>query len=298
LNVSVQEAPAESRAEAGRARDFLALTKPRITLLVVLSTLVGFLLGAPSPADPALLAGVLLGTGLVSGAASALNQWAERTEDGLMRRTAGRPLPSGRLGAPQAAWFGVAMALAGCAWLFVLVNPLSSLLAGITAASYLLLYTPLKKRSSLSTVVGAVPGAIPPMIGWAGATGGLSLEAWVLFGIVFFWQMPHFLAIAVLFRQDYARAGFRVLPVLDPDGASTGRHASLYSLALIPVSLLPAVTGLAGPVYFAGALLLGGGMLALSLRLAALPSDIARARSLFRFSLIYLPLAWLLLTVG
>jgi protoheme IX farnesyltransferase len=276
-----------------RLADFLALTKPRITILVVLTTLVGFLAATGvAGADAVLLAHTLLGTALVAGAASALNQVAEREADGEMRRTARRPLPAGRLGPGEAAVFGAGLAAAGALYLALTVNPLASALAVLTAASYLLVYTPLKKVTSLATVVGAVPGAIPPMIGWAAARGALGVEAWILFAIVFFWQMPHFLAIAAIYRLDYQRAGFRVLPVVDPAGASTGRQAALYGLALIPISLLPSVIGMAGPAYFVGALLLGTGFVTCSVRLALQPASPDRARSLFRFSLLYLPLLW------
>jgi protoheme IX farnesyltransferase len=276
-----------------RLTDFLALTKPRITLLVVITTLVGYLAATGvTGADAALLGHTLLGTALVAAAASALNQVAEREADGEMRRTARRPLPSGRLGTGEATVFGVGLAGTGALYLALTVNPLASFLAVLTAASYLLVYTPLKKVTSLATVVGAVPGAIPPMIGWAAARGALGTEAWILFAIVFFWQMPHFLAIAAIYKTDYQRAGFRVLPVVDPAGASTGRQCALYGLALIPISLLPALVGMAGAAYFFGALLLGTAFVLFAVRLALAPASPARARSLFRFSLLYLPLLW------
>ncbi|MBI4542773.1 MAG: protoheme IX farnesyltransferase [Gemmatimonadetes bacterium] len=286
------------RAARGRLADFAALTKPRITLLVVLSTLVGFLAAAPRPLDVALLVRALVGTALVAGAASALNQLAERTADSAMRRTEHRPLAAGRLAPAEAAAFGLAMSVCGLAYLALAVNALACALAAVTAASYILLYTPLKKVTSLATIVGAVAGAVPPMIGWAAARGTLQLEAWILAAIVFFWQMPHFLAIAAIWRRDYARAGFRVLPVVDPGGASTGRQSTLYGLALIPISLLPTFAGLAGPVYFVGALVLGSGFLLYSVRLALEPSSPTRARGLFRFSLVYLPALWVLLVAG
>ena len=281
-----------------RPADFLQLTKPRITFLVVLTTLVGFLEASTRPRDIELLLHTLLGTALVAGAASALNQLAERRADALMRRTMSRPLPAGRLSAAQAAAFGLLLLAVGSGYLVVLVNPLAGLLALATAASYLLAYTPLKRVTSLATVIGAIPGAVPPMIGWAAARGSLDVGAWILFAIVFFWQMPHFLAIAVLFRRDYERAGFRVLPVADPDGRSTGRQALLYAVALLPLSLLPVFVGLAGAWYFAGAVLLGALFIAASARLLAAPAEVARARSLFRLSLVYLPALFILLTTG
>ena len=297
-------APAHSQGEgqktavrASPARLYLQLTKPRLTSLVVVTTLVGFLAAAPGT-DVPLLLHTVFGTLLVAAAAAALNQWAERDADAFMRRTAGRPLPAGRLAPRQALAFGALLLVAGTVWLWLWANPLASVLAVITAASYLLAYTPMKQTTSLATVVGAVPGAIPPMIGWAAATGGLQPGAWVLFLIIFFWQMPHFLAIATLCRQDYAQAGFRVLPVVDPDGTSTGRQAALYAMGLIPVSLLPAVMGLAGRWYFVGALALGVTYLVGALHLLMMPDDVTRARRLFRLSLLYLPaLLTMLLTL-
>ena len=289
--------PSEKRkteAKASPALWYFQLTKPRLTSLVVVTTLVGFLAAVPGT-DVPLLLHTVFGTLLVAAAAAALNQWAERDADAFMRRTAGRPLPAGHLAPRQALAFGAALLAAGTAYLWLLANPLASVLAAVTAASYLLAYTPMKQATSLATVVGAVPGAIPPMIGWAAATGRLEAGAWVLFLIVFFWQMPHFLAIATLCRQDYAQAGFRVLPVVDPDGSSTGRQAALYAMGLIPVSLLPAVIGMAGRWYFVGALALGVMYLLAALHLLLAPDDVARARRLFRLSLLYLPLLLTLL---
>lgn len=281
----------------GTLGDFVQLAKPRITLMVVVTTLVGYLEGRPGAVNGALLAHTLLGTALVAAAASTLNQWGERRADAVMRRTAQRPLPAGRLTAHQALAFGVVLFVAGTAWLAAFATPLASALAALTAASYLLAYTPLKPVTSLATVVGAVPGAIPPMIGWAAARGELGAGAWVLFLIVFFWQMPHFLAIAAAFRQDYARAGFRVLAVVDPDGASTARQSVLYATTLVPISLLPSFLGLAGPGYFFSALLLGLLYVWFSVRLIPKPGDPVRARALFRYSLIYLPVLLLLLVL-
>ncbi len=280
-----------------RFSDYLQLTKPRITLLVVISALVGYLAGARA-VEPLLLANTLFGTSLVAAAAAAFNQLIERRTDADMRRTAGRPLPAGRIEADAAALFAFGLFTVGSAWLAGLVNPLAAFVGAFTTASYILLYTPLKRVTTLATVIGAVPGALPPLIGWAAARGRLDVEAWVLFGIMFLWQMPHFLAIAALWRADYARAGMRVLPVVEPDGASTGRQSFLYALALVPVSLLPALLGMAGPVYFAGALALGLAFLAVTIRFAARPAEPGRARAVFRLSLLYLPGLWLLLVVG
>ncbi len=281
-----------------RLSDFVALTKPRITFLVVLTAMVGFLAARRGAWDPVLLLRALAGTALVAGAASALNQWVERDADALMRRTLRRPLPAGRLVPRDSVVFGLVLAAVGTAYLALTVGVLAGALAAATAASYLLVYTPLKRVTSLATVAGAVPGAIPPMIGWAAARGRLDAGAWVLFLILFFWQMPHFLALAALYRRDYARAGFRVLSVVDPDGASTGRQSALYALALLPVSLMPAFLGMAGRVYFFGALALGLGFLFYALRFALRPGAQAQASSLFHYSLLYLPVLCTLMALG
>jgi protoheme IX farnesyltransferase len=284
--------------ERRRLSDFVALTKPRITFLVVLTTLAGFLAAARGAADVVLLANTLLGTALVAGAASALNQWAERDRDAVMRRTQRRPLPAGRLSPRDSAVFGLTLAAGGTVYLALAAGVLAGALAAATAASYLLVYTPLKKVTSLATVVGAVPGAIPPMIGWAAVRGRLDAGAWVLFLILFFWQMPHFLALAALYRRDYARAGFRVLSVVDPGGASTGRQSVLYALALLVVSLVPPFLGMAGPLYFFGAVALGVGFLFYGVRLALRPDSHPHAAGLFRFSLLYLPALCTLMAIG
>ncbi|HEY2807090.1 MAG TPA: heme o synthase [Gemmatimonadales bacterium] len=297
-------APADDAAvpavrRAARIGQYLQLTKPRLTTLVVVTTLVGFIEGRRGSAlDVPLLLQTIAGTFLVAAAAAALNQWAERDVDAAMRRTARRPLPAGTLTPGQALVFGFVLLAIGSGWLALAANPLAAALAAITAACYLLAYTPLKQVTSLATVVGAVPGAIPPMIGWAAARGRLDAGAWILFGIVFFWQMPHFLAISTLYRQDYASAGVRVLSVVDPGGESTGRQSVLYAAALVPVSLLPAFIGLGGARYFAGALVLSILYLGYSIRLLLVPDDVRRARRLFRLSLLYLPLLLLLLVTS
>lgn len=298
MSVAVRTRPAAATLERRRLAGFLELTKPRITFLVVLTTLVGFLVASPRPVPVLLLLHALVGTALTAGAAGALNQWAERRLDAEMRRTARRPLPSGQLTPLEAAVFGVGLTLAGTAYLALTTNGLASALAAVTIASYLLLYTPLKRVTSLATVVGAVPGALPPLIGWAAARGRLGVEAWVLFGILFLWQMPHFLALAQLYRADYARAGFRMLTVEDATGRGAGRQATLYALALVPVSLLPTPLGLAGPVYFLGALALGIAFLAAGVAMAVDPTSPAAARRLFHVSLLYLPAICILLLVG
>ncbi len=268
---------------------YAELTKPRLTLLVLVTTAAGAYLGSSSIVDPWLVARTLLGTWLVASGASALNQVMECDADAVMRRTQSRPIPSGRMQPLEALRFGVAFAIAGLVVLALGVNLLTSVLAAVTLASYLFLYTPMKRRTALCTLVGAVPGAIPPMIGWAAVRGTLTVEAWVLFAVLFLWQLPHFLAIAWLYREDYERAGFPMLPVIEPDGGSTARQAVLYAAALLPVSLLPTVLGLSGAVYFIGALLLGVAFLVIG---SGLLSERTRARAvrLFVASIAYLPL--------
>jgi protoheme IX farnesyltransferase len=276
--------------------DFVQLTKPRLNLLVVMTTAAGYYLGRSAGAPAAEFVHTLVGTTLVAAGASALNQLWERDTDRLMRRTRRRPLPDNRLAPAPALWFGLALAALGFAELWAFVNRLSALVALATLLSYVLWYTPLKLRSSLSTIVGAVPGALPALIGWAAATGRLSLPGWVLFAIVFLWQMPHFLAIAWMHRDDYARAGMPLLPVIEPDGRSTGRQAVLYAAATIPVSLLPTAVGLAGPRYLVAAMVLGAIMLWMAVEFAATRSQPA-ARRLFFGTIIYLPLLWIALVV-
>jgi heme o synthase len=298
----VPPSPARSRTVAlaapvplvsARTADFLELTKPRLNLLVVLTTLAGYYLGAEG-FNAALLISTVVGTGLVAGGAAAFNEILERDTDGLMRRTRGRPLPGGRMRVSTAVWFAFALSIGGLALLAAGANALAAAVAAATLLSYALIYTPLKAKTSLSTLVGGVPGALPPMIGWAAATGTLSLEAWVLFGIVFLWQMPHFLAIAWLCREDYARAGLPMLPVVEPDGRSTAQQVVLYASVLVPMSLVPTLIGLAGRVYFAGALVMGVAFLALGILFARERTN-ESARRLFLGSITYLPLLWGLL---
>jgi protoheme IX farnesyltransferase len=265
--------------------------------LVLVTVAVGFLLGARASAHPALLAATLLGTALVAGGAGALNQLLERTRDAQMRRTASRALPSGRLAPSQAAVFGAALASLGTAILVIGSNPLAAAIALVTLLLYVLVYTPLKARTTLNTAIGAIPGALPPMIGWAAATGRLGAEAWSLFLIVFLWQFPHFLAIAWIHRHDYERAGFRMITSKDSKGVLTASHAVTYALVLVPVGLLPATVGLAGPIYFAGALVLGLFYLAAALRFRLQVGDLS-ARRLLRASFLYLPAILLLLLLN
>ena len=281
---------AEPVAFAGRAADFVALTKPRLNFLVVATTMAGYYLGA-GRLDLALLFHTVAGTALVAGGAAAFNQVLERDTDGLMRRTMARPLPDGRLQPSSAARFATVISALGLIQLAWGANLLAAAVAATTLVSYVAVYTPLKRRTSLATLVGGVPGALPPVIGWVAARQALSLEAWVLFSIVFLWQMPHFLAIAWMCRDDYRRAGLPMLPVIEADGRSTASQVVLYSAVLIPVSLLPTIIGLAGRIYFAGAAVLGAGFLLLGV-LFALRRSSDTARRLFLGSISYLPLLW------
>ena len=286
-------APADKVAYS-RAGDFFSLTKPRLNFLVLLTTAAAYSLGSRPEATLADLANTLLGTFLVAGGASALNQVWERRTDRLMRRTRMRPLADMRMQPAEGTVFGLVLTVAGAAQLAFFVNPLSAAVALFTTLSYILLYTPLKLRTSLSTIVGALPGALPAVIGWAAATNTLSIEAWVLFGIVFMWQMPHFLAIAWMYKDEYARAGMPLLPVIAPDGRSTGRQAVLYTAALIPVSMLPTAVGLATAWYLVGALTLGAILMVMSLGFSA-RRTVHTARRLFFGSILYLPILWALL---
>lgn len=268
--------------------DLLALTRPRVLLMVLATTLVGFYLGSQGDVEYPLLVRTLLGVALAAGGTAALNQYLERQVDSLMERTRGRPLPEGRLPPSQALAFGAGLVAGGLLFLTLTVNALSGLMTATVVGSYLFLYTPLKRRSPLSTLVGAFPGALPPVIGWAGARGEVSLGAGVLFAILFLWQVPHSLAIARLYREDYARAGIRFLPVIDPEGRPTECAVLTHCLALLTVGLLPTPIGLAGSTYFFGALVLGGAFLGSGIGLARSRSE-AAARRLRLASLVYLP---------
>jgi protoheme IX farnesyltransferase len=280
-------AAVETQAAPLAIADLLEMTKPGITSMVALTAALGYLLAGGALMSWQ-LAATLLGTVLVAAGASVLNQFWERGSDALMRRTAGRPLPAGRIDPDLALLFGVAVGIAGLLELALAVNALTAALGAVALAGYVFVYTPLKKRSSLATVVGAIPGALPPMMGWCAVRGEVDLAAWALFGILFFWQMPHFLAIAWLCREDYARAGFPMLPVLDPGGSWTGRQSVLYGAALVPVSLLPSLLGLTGRIYFGGALALGVAYLGFCLAFAGRRST-GGARRLMLASLLYLP---------
>lgn len=286
-------------------RDYIELTKPRITWLILMSTGIGYFYGLPAAANwweflksiPLLsLLHTVIGTGLIASGTAALNQWYEREADRKMRRTAMRPLPAGKMSARNALIFGIALSAAGFVELWLGVNLLSAAIGAVTLASYLFLYTPMKSRTWWSTTVGAFPGAMPPVIGYAAAAGTLTAESWVLFGILFLWQFPHFYSIAWMYREDYARAGIRMLPVVEPDGRSTARQIVLYGIALIPVSLAPSLLGMTGRLYLFGALLLGLWFLYSGVRVAV-DRTALRARAVLIVSVLYLPLIYGLMLI-
>ncbi len=286
-------------------RDYIELTKPRITWLILMSTAIGYFFGLPGQAKwwdflknvPFLsLFFTVLGTGLLASGTAALNQWYEREADRKMRRTAMRPLPSGRMSPRGALLFGIALSVAGFVALWLGVNLISALVGAFTLASYLFLYTPMKQRTWWSTTVGAVPGAMPPLIGYAAAAGAISRESLVLAAILFLWQFPHFYSIAWMYKEDYAKAGIRMLPVVEPDGRSTARQIVLYGIALIPVSLAPAFLGMSGRIYLVGALFLGLWFLYSGVRVA-LDRTTARARRVLVSSVLYLPLIYGLMLI-
>jgi protoheme IX farnesyltransferase len=279
-----------------RLAAYAELTKPRITFLIVLTSAAGFALASTGSINYGALASAMFGIALLSSGIATLNQYMERDLDALMRRTAERPLPSGKLLPWEALCFGVALTVAAEIYLATLVNPLSGVLGLTVIAGYLFAYTPLKTRTTLSTMVGAFPGAVPPLIGWAAARGELSIEAWVLFAILFLWQFPHFLAIAWMYREDYGRAKILMLPVVEPDGRVTAQQIVVYTVLLVPVSLLPAALGISGRIYLYGAIVLGLLFLYSSLR-AAFSKSRQEAKRLLLASVIYLPLLFILMVV-
>ena len=276
--------------------DLVALTKPRVVLMVLVTTLVGYYIGLDHAPDWARMLHLAVGTALAAGGTLALNQYWERDVDARMTLTRSRPLPQGRLEALEALIFGVAISVIGVGHLAVSVNVLAALVTGAIVVVYVFVYTPLKGQTALCTLVGALPGALPPVIGWVAARDALGAGAWVLFAIMFVWQLPHALAIAWLYREDYARGGIRVLPVIDSDGTRTERHIAVSSLALFVVSLLATPAGIAGPVYFVTAFVLGAGFVAIGAQQALAPSRVAIRRVLFA-TLVYLPLILTVLAV-
>ncbi|GMU67536.1 MAG: protoheme IX farnesyltransferase [Acidobacteriota bacterium] len=278
-----------ARPAPSRAADLVELTKPRITGLVSVTAAAGFLLAQPPGPLPWLrFVLAVLGIALVSAGSGALNHWWERELDRRMRRTAARPLPAGRMSADAALLWGSVLASTGILGLAFAVEPLTAVLAAATLVLYVFVYTPMKTRTSLATIVGAVPGAAPPLLGWTAADGGVELGGWVLFAILFLWQLPHFLAIAWLYREDYRAAGMVLLTIDDPDFGRTARQAALWTVALLPVSLVPSAIRLAGVAYLAGALVLGGAFLAVAIGFARRPA-VPSAKRLLLASVSYLP---------
>jgi len=288
MKATAQSLSQDAAAEKSWVSIASELTKARLTLLVLLTTLVGFYLGFRGSVDYWLMWHTLLGTALVASGASALNQLLEREHDAKMRRTQNRPLPSGRLQPHTVLIIGTTASIAGLAYLALLVNLITALLGAFSLLSYVFIYTPLKRITWLNTAVGAIPGALPPLMGWTAARGELTSEGWALFAILAFWQLPHFLAIAWIYRDEYARAGFQMLPVIDPDGHRTGRQAVSHTLGLLPVSLCPFLFKLTGPLYLAGALLLGLAFLWCAIQFSR-QLTVKRARQLFYASILYLP---------
>ena len=279
-----------------RFADFFELAKPRIVLMVLVTAFVGFYVGSEKIPDYLRLLQMLFGTALAAGGTLALNQFVERDTDAMMQRTRRRPLPDGRVQPREALWFGALITMAGLVYLALAVNLQSAWVTALITLSYLLLYTPMKRKSSLCMLVGAVPGALPPVIGWVAARGDFKVDAWVLFAIMFLWQVPHTLAIARLYREDFAKAGIQFLPIIDPEGASTNRQIISHCAALLAVSLLPTLLGLVGAVYFTVAFVLGVGFLASGISLA-MESTPSGARRLLFASLIYLPVLLLVMAL-
>lgn len=275
---------------------FLELTKPRIMTMVLVTTAMGFFFGEKGIRSIPLFLFTLIGTGLASAGSSALNQYLERDSDSKMERTKNRPLPTGQVSPATALSFGIFLTISGVLLLVWKVNLLTGFLVLLAAFLYDLVYTPMKKLSWLNTLIGAIPGAIPPLAGWTAASGSLGLGGWILFWILFLWQHPHFFAIAWMFKDDYARGGFKMLPVVEPDGRRMFRQILWHSIILIPISLIPTVIGMAGRVYFWGAFLLGIAFLAVGILFSNSRTDL-NARKLLRASIIYLPLLLILIVV-
>jgi protoheme IX farnesyltransferase len=289
METTLQSVNEAVTAEKSWLAVYADLIKARLTLLVLLTTLVGFYLGWRGPMSYLLMLNAVLGTALVASGAAALNQLLEREHDAKMRRTRNRPLPSGRLQPPTVMVFGGVCSCAGLLYLALAVNLTTSVIGAVSLLSYLFIYTPLKRVTWLNTAVGAIPGALPPLMGWTAARGEMSSEGWALFAILAFWQVPHFFAIAWIYRDEYAKAGFVMLPVIDPDGQRTGRQAVSHTLVLLPVSLCPFVYHLTGKFYLIGALVLGCAFLFFAIQFAR-HMTVSRARQLFFVSILYLPL--------
>ncbi|MYC78476.1 protoheme IX farnesyltransferase [Candidatus Poribacteria bacterium] len=290
-NTDTVNPPSKQRVFAHRAADFIELVKPRLVVMILITTAAGFYLGAQHTVDWLRCLHTLVGAGLTAAGVLGLNQYLERDADAQMKRTQERPLPDGRMNPLTALLVGAVLTGSGMLYLTFIVNMLSGFVISLIVVSYLFLYTPLKRKTSLCTLIGAVPGALPPVVGWVAARGSLTGEAWVLFTILFLWQIPHSLAIAYIYREDYAKAGFRLLPVIHPDGTSTCRQIVVNCVALLAIGLLPTLYNIAGSVYFFTALLSGVGFLAIGIYLARTRS-VKAARYLLYASLLYLPLVF------
>ena len=287
----------EARPSFGAiTRDYLELSKSRIVLMVLITTAAGYLF-APHRVDPWLLVNALIGTALVAAGTNALNQYVEREHDRKMHRTRTRPLPAGRITPRAALLFSSAIAVIGTVYLGLTVNWLTAALGAFTLTSYIFVYTPLKRISTICTLVGAIPGAVPPLMGWTAATNALTLGGWIVFGMLFFWQLPHFMAISWMYRDDYARGGFAMLSVQDHDGAAVARQAIFYSIALLAVSVLPFVFGMSGVAYLIGAVVSCAALLAAAVRFAR-DRGVPNARRMFMMSNLYLLTVMLLLVVN
>lgn len=279
-----------------RLSSFAELTKPRIAFMLVLTSAAGFYLGTKGTFDFVLFANAMIGIALLAFGVATLNQFIERKTDALMARTASRPLPTGRITPNEALMFGIVQCVVAEIYLFALVNPLTAFLGLTVIAGYVLLYTPLKTRTSASTAIGAIPGAMPPLMGWTSAADEITLGAWALFTMLFLWQFPHFLAIAWMYRDEYAKAGIKMLPVIEPSGKLTARQIVLFAIMLVPVSLAPFFLAFSGPFFLAGASLLGVWFLIESIRTAR-AGTAERARRLLMVSVIYLPLIFALAVI-
>jgi heme o synthase len=291
FSTDIPQAGASSRSAATRARwlDYLELCKPRMNFLVLVTTAVGYYMAVRTPFQWPMLLHTLIGTALTAASAAAFNQLIEHRPDGRMIRTSDRPLPAGRISPVEALVFGSMLGISGVAYLAVGVNALTALIAALTLLLYIGVYTPLKRLTTLNTIIGAVPGALPFVMGWTAVRGEISAEALVLFGILFLWQMPHFLAIAIMYRDDYERGGFKMLPVVDRDLHFTGRQIVLYTVALLGVTIAPAALHMAGALYMVMAMLLGAAFLSFGISCAASRRR-PDARKLFLASILYLPL--------
>lgn len=291
-NTETASPPSKHAIFTRRAADYIEFIKPRLVMMILITTAAGFYLGAQQAVDWMLCLHTLIGAGLTAAGVLGLNQYLERDVDAQMKRTQERPLPDGRMNPLEALFVGAALTSGGMLYLTFAVNMLSGFVISLIVVSYLFLYTPLKRKTSLCTLIGAVPGALPPVVGWVAARGSLTGEAWVLFAILFLWQLPHSLAIAYIYREDYANAGFRLLPVIHPDGASTCRQIVINCVALLGIGLLPALYNVAGSIYFFTALVSGVAFLAFGIYLARTRS-IKAARYLLYASLLYLPVVFI-----